>query len=214
MLDFSISQNRMEHTLRQWMIFSALAISTTAFSEFNATNRSVNGTGETLNAHQCEVGLRALSCGVSDDFMLTSPTLSILTGESELEARYRFQLPENVRITPALIAGSPVHFGARIDFGINLGADLEHSLTFTTETNWAAKGDIPVPKYSPDRAYRFTSYLGGEYDYYNFGNVAYIGVSRRVPYVGYTWAWEHFHLGIITSNLSRYFPVPYFYWRF
>lgn len=198
------------------LICSMLVVGPATFAqaEFSATNRSINGTGETLTAHQCEVGFRALSCGVTDDLLFSAPTLSVLTGHSEVETRLRFRLPKDTRITPAFIAGSPLHFGARTDFGIDLGPEKEHSLTLTLETNWAAKTDIPVKKYAPDKAYRFTSYIGGEYDYYILGNILYGGVSRRVPYFGFTYGWEHFHLGFITSPLSNFLPLPYFYWRF
>ena len=200
--------------LRNILLTVGIGISGSAAAEFGPTNRSINGTGETLAANKCEVGLRTLACGVTDNVLISAPMLSILTGDGEVEMRRRFGLFENMRITPAITAGTPIHFGGRLDLGIDLGMDRQHSVTLTFETKWSAKTAIPVEKYSPDKAYRFTGYLGGEYDFYFAGNVAYIGLVRQVPYLGYTWAWEHFHVGLITSNRSRFFPIPYFYWRF
>lgn len=146
--------------------------------------------------------------------MAVAPTLAILTGISEFEMRYRIGFPSSMRLSPALIAGTPVHFGGRIDGGMDFGSSREHSVTLTAESDWAAKTELPVEDYAPDKAYRFTRYIGGEYDYYNRGNIAYAGVSRKVPYLGYTWAWTSVRLGLITSPLSRFIPLPYIYWRF
>ena len=55
---------------------------------------------------------------------------------------------------------------------------------------------------------------GLEYDFYHHGNVAYGGISDYILYGGYTWAWTHFHIGLITSPASKFLPFPYVYWRF
>ncbi len=177
---------------------SLLLSSAAASAGFDANERSINGTGETLAQGRYEVGIGSVAYGVTNQTMVRVPTLSILVGAARLEARHKVELGASARATPYVGAETPRHGVAGVDFGLDLGTGREHSLTVGAGAKIGPHGGGDV---------------SAEYDFYHRGNVVYAGVVGRVGYLGYTWAWESFHVGLITSPASGFLPFPYVAWR-
>ena len=181
-------------------------------SGFDAADRSINGTGETLKNGTYELGLGSLAYGVRDDWLVRLPTLSLLVGAARAEVRTRFKPAERWRVSPYVGVETPRYGVAGIDAGWDLGTERQHSLTAGAGLRY---GPIPWPlvkrpKYWQDETRPRASF---EYDYYHRGNAFYAGVFDAIGYVGYTWAWPCFHIGMIASPRSSFIPFPYLFWR-
>ncbi len=181
-------------------------------SGFDAADRSVNGTGETLKAGAFEVGVGSVAYGVADDVLVRLPTLSLLVGSGRAEVRYRSSLSARWRLSPYVALETPRHAGAGADLGWDLGDRKQHSLTAGLGVRYGpiAWPGQRKPKTWQDQALPRATF---EYDYYHRGNVVYAGVFDALGYVGYTWAWDSFHAGLISSPASGFYPFPYVYWR-
>lgn len=197
-----------------------------AQAEFNPSERSINGTGESLSKGKTQLGFSDLYYGLSDYTTIGVPTLSVLAGRGVFEIRRKIEIGDRWRLTPALFLGptpypeslrkfgfesdnaSPyVQFSS--DLGVDLGASRQHSLNMGL--------DLRVVQGVSDQGEKKHRVLGDlrpEYDYYHGGNLFYVGAQRQLPYVGYTWAWKNIHLGLITSPYSYFIPLPYAYLRF
>lgn len=199
-----------------------------AVAALNPEAPSINGTAETLRQGNGEIGLASFSYGLTDELMLTVPTLPLLFGEVGAGVKYRFQLSDRVMLTPGLSASavqefdldddestSKIEFVPRGSLGLTVYLDSEkrHSLSLNVSGgknavyNWAERNN-------PDKRveYKMGVSLYPEYDYYtDSGNLFWIGAAGLLPVYGFTWAWEHFHVGLGAVGII---PFPYFYWRF
>jgi hypothetical protein len=204
-----------------------IAFCGSARAEYGERNRSINGTGETLAARSFELNINTLNYGLTDDWMIAVPSLSIFTGRGAVEVRRKWMLDARWRVTPSLSAGPvpvPNYFqsaGFQFDapptpysqFSVDLGADSGD----VRQHSWNSGLDLRFTRGIDNRGERTTRVLGDlrfEYDYYTNGNLLYVGIGRKVPYLGYTWAWRRVYFGLVTSPLSYLIPLPYLFFRF
>lgn len=205
-------------------LFSAILSPCVASAEFSPKSRSINATAETLPQGRGEIGFASLSLGATDDLMVTIPTLPLLLGALSVGARYRIAPSPSLRISPEVgltfVAGGIYAQGA-LGFGLNLGSQLRHAITIKAnltpigelEFDGFGEGDNTIGennKDTDDTTYHISAMVN--YDYYTAdGNLFFAGLLGIAPYLGYTWAWQHFHAGV---GLFTIFPYAYFYWRF
>lgn len=213
-----------------WVVvsFFLLPVSQVALAAFSSMAPSINGTAETLRQGNGEIGLASFSYGLTDELMLTVPTLPLLFGEVGAGVKYRFQLSNNVMVTPGISASaaqltegddndgaSQVVFIPRGSLGFTIYLDdaKRHSLSLNVSGgknavyNWAQRNNA-------DKRVEYKTGLSvyPEYDYYTEGgNLFWIGAAGLLPVYGFTWAWDHFHVGLGAIGII---PFPYFYWRF
>jgi hypothetical protein len=209
-----------------------IAQSLTAFGEFSGKQRSINNTGETLPSGSGEIGLASFSYGMTESLMLTVPTLPLVFGSIAAQINYQIKLGSNLRLTPYAGASLPEYNGEReVEpnfggfFGINAGSRSQHSFAFGLDARIGRsvsfdfdkdeigeKSDVEIT--ITEKKTRSTYILA--YDYYTSGgNLFYVGSLGGLPYYGFTWAWENFHVGILGSPMTVFLPiVPYFYVRF
>jgi hypothetical protein len=197
-----------------------------AFAEFNAEERSINATGDTLTKGTYQLGFTDIHYGITDDITLGLPALSLIAGRGALELRKKFTLPRNWRFTPALSSGPVPYpeiarkFGFEVDrpkpyfqlsqdLGLDWGESLQHSANLGLDVR-----AIDTVKKDGGTRKKFLGDLRFEYDFYHAGNLFYVGLQRQLPYVGFTWAWRRVHTGIVSSPLSYFIPLPYVYFRF
>lgn len=183
-----------------------------ALAEFTGENRSINGTGETLPDGDFELGMTSASYGLSQDLMLQAPSLATLFGFGRIELRRRFRLEGDQRLTSYVFGETPKKFGIGSDYGWNFGSDHSHSLTaggrvqFTRRLEGTSSGrrsrlhTIAIPNF--------------EYDFYSNGNDSYLGIADYIPYVGHTWSFSFWNIGLIATPLTSMVPLPYVYVRF
>jgi hypothetical protein len=203
-----------------------------AFARFDEQNRSINGTAETLPSGGIEVGVSSLSLGVSDHIMLSIPSFPLLTGKLNARADVRLQLG-NLRVTPHVGANfirvddvDAVAPAAGFGIGFSGGDRRQHSFAVIMSSDYGPTLDVSLSErgFPPrlrvesreDGAYRINTTLQVEYDYYtNSGNLFYIGSMDRLPYWGFTWAFETIHFGFLGIPATAMLPiVPYLYLRF
>ncbi|MEY4630949.1 MAG: hypothetical protein RIQ81_1069 [Pseudomonadota bacterium] len=223
-------------------------VSTPAWPALNETERSVEQTGETLQPGRYELSITKLMYGVSDGFMLETNYLYDLFSAPSLGASMRFQLPKGLRITPYAryfhsVAGKWdwATWRAGTTLGITRGERKQHSFAVTisgkSEPYLDLGGDDPETGFANDQATwrkRNRIWMGFDYSYYTpAGNLAFIGSDMMIPYMGFTWAWNHVHAGFllvemnswsvnsylpvnskINANFSYFIPVPYVFLRF
>lgn len=185
------------------LILAAATGAESARAELSAAHPSINGTGETLPDGESELGIGSAAYGVTSDWMVRIPTLSLLVGYGRAEARYR-QTFDAFRVSPYLFAETPEHGGAGADLGTNLGVADAHSITAGGRARYGRSRGKVRTVFRPN----------AEYDFYHDGNVAFVGMSDWLLYGGYTWGWSSFHLGLIMSPAGGLLPYPYVYWRF
>lgn len=198
----------------------------TARAEFNESERSITGTGESLHKGKTQLGFSDLYYGITDYTTIGLPTLSVLAGRGAVELRQKFDLGHGWRLTPAFSLGpAPYPEAARrygfesdnsapyvqfsSDLGVDLGDARQHSLNLGLDLR-VVQGVSDVG----EKKRRVLGDLRPEYDFYTGGNLFYVGVQRQLPYVGYTWAWKNIHLGLVSSPFSYFIPLPYMYLRF
>ena len=183
-------------------------------AQFSLNRRSINATGEVLPRHECELSVTHLACGASDTTMISAPTLIILTGRNDFEVKRKFLVSDKFRISPRLIAGSPVQFAGAIDLGGNFGDESQHSLNIGFEDRLLGKSSQPIQEDNALNEYRWRRIWMAEYDYYFSGQLSYIGHENGLIYFGITFGNGDWFYGAVTSPKSRYFPLPYVYVRF
>lgn len=204
---------------RALVALAALA-SGTALAKFNGRERSINGTGETLPEGSAELGFTTFAFGVTDQLMLSLPTLPLLNGAIGIEARYKLSLNRNVRVSP--FAG--IGYGTNSDEpAANAGAvfgfdstDRRHSFDLGAQIRRYPKFVVREKSDEESDDAVATRVLGQlEYNHYTRGgNLFYLGAWGGMPYWGFTWAWENVHLGLIGALPTMFIPLPYIYLRF
>jgi hypothetical protein len=195
------------------LVASALCAST-VYAQFSSSRRSINGTGEVLPAKECELSLVHLACGVSETLTVTAPTAVILTGQSDIGLRQKFMLGDAWRVTPRIAFGTPIQFGVGADLGWDIDPARQHSLTIGAEWRLREKTDQPIQDGLAKDQYTVALTPSGDYTYYWSGHALYAGATGAVPYLGATYSFGDFFLGLVTSPKSRFVPLPYAYVRF
>ena len=183
-----------------------------AQAEFSKSQRSINGTSETLKANEWELGLSTTHVGLGDDWLLSAPSLASLVGYGRLELRHRIKHNDSFQTSPYVFAETPRKYGMGTNFGFAFGESQEHSLTVGGRVQFTSRvhGTTHGPRSSPH-----TKLLPNvEYDFYARGNVSYIGIADYMIYFGHTWAFDFWHIGLIASPRSGMIPLPYIYVRF
>lgn len=188
-----------------------LALPWTAYGAFDDEHRSINGTGETLAKGAYELGSTGLSYGIDDDLLLQMPATSLLFARGSLAAKYRVK-GEHRRITPGLEIGSTAYVAGGADFGWDLGESYNHSVTLTPKLYLERRAMIYEGR--SQRRWVVSLELNGEYDFYHAGNLVFVGLISSLPFVGYTWGFESFYCGLVSSPRSYFIPFPFVYWRF
>lgn len=192
---------------------ACVSFATAAKAEFDATHRSINGTGEVLGAQEVEAGLQQIAIGLGDSWQITAPSLAAWVGYGKLEVKKRFGMADEQRVSPyaGLTASRRAYVG--VDYGWDFGDQRQHSLTLGGKLLYR-----PLAKPGGDGRVGVKAHPlflpNGEYDYYWNGNVSYGGIADYLPYIGHTWAWDSFHIGLILSPQAGFIPLPYVYWRF
>lgn len=210
----------------------AFALSNAANAEFGPHKPSINGTSETLPQGNAEVGFSTLSYGVTDEFMLSIPTLPmIFAGPGQIDARYKIAINNAARVSPD--ASLFFHEGL-VSFAAGATLGLDFGKTSGSKKGAAAYNslDIGAKVVSLRSAYRPKSVeeekayvwdLGGNYlhstiefnHYTDSSNLFYVGATNSYgPYMGFTWGFESVHVGLVSSLPTMYIPCPYIYWRF
>ena len=188
-----------------------LAFAWNAYGAFDETNRSINGTGETLSKDTYELGSTGFAYGIDDDLMLQTPATSLLFARGSVGVKYRLK-GERRRITPGIELGTSAYMAGGADFGWDLGESAQHSLTFTPKLYLERRAVIADGR--SQRKWVVSLELNGEYDFYHGGNLAFVGLVSSLPFVGYTWGFDSFYCGVVSSPRSYFLPFPFVYWRF
>ncbi len=187
-------------------------------AKFSEKERSINATAETLPENSGEIGFASFSFGVTDNTMITVPTLPLFIGGSvSVNVRHKFSLTDKVILSPNAGAGyyfsngGGFLYNAGLALGINF--DSKHALTFGGNLTNAprlekdAAGEYYVASSDTPYGAPFVNY-----DFYrDNGDLVWVGLYSLVPVAGYTWAWENFHFG---AGLATILPFVYLYWRF
>jgi len=209
------------------IVFSLLC-SSHALAKFDGlTQRSINGTSETLPEGNVELGFTTFSYGITDDLMISVPTLPLVFGQISVGAKYKVSLNSNFRFSPEAQVGTYQMTGATYAAGgFSLGLDLPNSRStidlgagfarMRDKTNLALFKSNSTDK-DADNIVIVTAVTGKvEFNHYTSGgNLFYLGANTIAPiYLGFTWAWENVHFGIISSLNSVFIPLPYIYVRF
>lgn len=206
------------------MLLSAFA--NIAHGEFNAKERSINGTGETLSKKSVQLGFMDAHYGITDDITVSVPALSLIAGRGAFELRKKFALGQNWRLTPALSSGPVPYYEMARKFGfevdrpkpyVQLATDLGRSWGSGLQHSANVGLDLRMVEGMAKTGGTKKRYLGDvrfEYDYYYASNLFYLGLQRQLPYIGLTWGWKRVHLGVVSSPLSYFIPLPYLYFRF
>jgi hypothetical protein len=209
------------------MAVVGLFASVPAFASFDGEkHRSINGTSETLRQGNAELGLASFSYGITNELMLTVPTLPLVVGQVAAGARYKVNLNSNLRISPEAYVGtyanSDLVYG---NVGATVGVDLPHSkntldfafnVTRMRDTNWDDAFDSKSSNENSNSVSVTQATGRVEFNHYTNGsNLFYVGVdSSALLYGGFTWAWENVHVGLLSSAPTLFFPLPYIYVRF
>ncbi len=182
-----------------------------AIASFSSSKRSINGTGETLNEGEFELGISSLHYGVDDSWLLTTPSLMTFVGYGRAELRRKFKWNEQ-RISPYVAARTPRIYSLGSDYGLDFGEDKSQSLTIGGRVDFRPR--VHSATHGP-RSKLHTQFLPNvEYDYYLNGDLVYVGIAEYRAYLGYTWAFKNWHLGLITGPANNFIPLPYVYLRF
>jgi hypothetical protein len=209
--------------MRKIIALAVLMSSTQALARFDAKEqRSINGTAETLPQGNVELGFASFSYGITNELMLSVPTLPFVSGLFSVGAKYKLDINSKFRVSPEAHIGSyPSDSIAYASGGATLGVDLPNSRntidfgSHIVHMKSAPLSDVLDGDKHDDKV--FTGATGRvEFNHYTQGgNLFYTGLaSLSGLYVGFTWAWENVHMGIISSTASLYFPLPYIYARF
>lgn len=207
-----------------------IGISTQVFAAFNREEApSINGTGQVLKQGKGEVGFATFSYGLTDQVQISVPTLGLVAGAIGVSGSYKHDVKEGMWLTPSLGTGfnlstKQLSASGVLTAGFNAGERSTVSLglaySFVGEATVSSSTSAEEES-SLDKVTTAANGVAGtfEYDMYTLGgNLFYVGVvggsAIVVPYLGFTWAWENFHLGIVSSLASLFVPLPYLYWRF
>lgn len=189
-----------------------LLMSETVRAEFSQSQRSINGTSETLQANEWELGLSSTHVGLSDDWMLSAPSLASLVGYGRVEIRHRMKLEGSSQASPYVFAETPRKYGAGTNFGFGFGESRQHSLTLGGRIQFTPR--LHGTTHGPRSRLHTQALPNVEYDFYSRGNVTYVGIADYILYFGHTWAFDFWHIGLIASPRSGMIPLPYVYVRF
>jgi hypothetical protein len=202
--------------------------SATAQAAYDEKNRSIGYTAETLEDGNSEIGLATFSYGVTDDLMLSLPTTGYLFGLSSADLKYRIEVSPSFAIAPSVGAG--IYWGDEAEFSGNARLNATYRFgngrhALSVGAGVAQENVISFEDTAKDKAeFGFGWYLN--YDWYlSNGNLLYAGLLGTIPYLGHTWAWEHFHFGLGLADVGLgdddkdtgaefVLPYLYFYWRF
>jgi hypothetical protein len=213
--------------LKKTMALSCLLASPQAFARFNGKEqRSINGTSETLPQGNVELGFTSFSYGITNELMLSIPTFPLAAGQVSVGGKYKFDINSNFRLSPEAYIGS--YINSSIGYasgGLTLGVDLPHSrntLDFGTHIVHMKSNSLKLALNEQNNSKNdsdtvVTAAAGrAEFNHYTTGgNLFYTGLaSFSGLYLGFTWAWENVHFGLISSTPSLYLPLPYLYMRF
>lgn len=195
-------------------VFSLLCclFTSTAQADFSAQNRSINATGETLHEGEIELGLMGAYYGLSDEWMLEAPSLTTLLGYGRVELRRRFRLEGDQRVSPYLFGETPKKYGFGSDYGWDFGPDKAQSLTIGLRLQFTQR--LAGTSAGPRSQLHTLALPNLEYDYYARGNVFYAGFADYIPYLGYTWSFSFWNIGLVASPYTSMIPLPYVYIRF
>lgn len=145
--------------------------------------------------------------------MLQTPATSLLFARGSIGAKYKLKDgSEHFRITPGLELGNTVYMAGAADFGWDLGDAHNHSITISPKLYLQRRAMIAEGR--SQRKWVISLELNGEYDFYQSGNLAFVGLISSSPYVGYTWGFDNFYCGVVSSPMSYFIPFPFAYWRF
>ena len=199
--------------LRLFFASLLLSVATPLTAELSNSSRSIHGTGETLAAGTYELGIGSVAYGLTDDWLIAVPTLSLIVGYGRAEARHKFTLTPALRVSPFTFVETFHRLGAGSYVGFDFGSGSAHSITLGAAV---ISDRRPVVDENGDARIerRMLPQWSLEYDWYNAGNLWYVGVDRYILYLGHTWAWSSVHTGLITSPRSGFLPLPYICWRF
>ncbi len=188
---------------------AAGATGAAARADFSGARRSINGTGETLPAGEGEIGLASVAYGLNADWQLTLPAAAALVGYGALSIKRRWALGDGQRVAPYAGLETPRHVQAGVDYGWDLGSARQHSVAVGGRLRYG-----PLGRRGLAGKVRALVLPRAEYDYYWRGNVSYAGMSDYVLYLGHTWAFASWHIGLTLSPATGFLPLPYAYWRF
>lgn len=187
-------------------IFALVLGAFVARAEFTPDQPSIQGTGEVLPEGRAEVGLSEIAYGVTDDTMVRVPSALMLVGYGKVELRHRVRVGEATRVSPYVDVETPRHVGVGSDVGYDFGGSVRQSVSAGARYRYGP--------YATMRKKRGRLIPNFEYDAYIGGNLVYAGMSDYLPYVGYTWAFTSWHVGLIVFPVGGMLPLPYAYWRF
>ena len=208
----------MKHAFKLWVLLTGLS-PLAAQASYGEHERSLNGTGETLRQGGAEVGLATISYGLSDRLMLGLATWPLAFGQASSQLKYKFLLRDNIRLTPYVGGGYDwqAHqgsYGTGATLGFDLGAERRESLSISGGLLHAPPLDLNKPS-APRKQAQNQARVQVEFDHYTQGgNLFYVGALNQSLYAGFTWAWDNFHLGLVSSSAVAFIPLPYLYWRF
>lgn len=194
------------------LALGATGLAPFAFAEFTDRSPSINGTGETLPKGQYELGLMETDYGLTDDWLIRAPSAALLVGYGRVEVRRRFQFENDVRLSPYVFAETPRKIGIGADYGFGFGSGKEQSLTVGARAQFTPR--MEQVKTGPRSRTHAGIIPNIEYDYYARGNDFYAGIADYIPYIGHTWSFKVWHVGLILSPYTSMIPLPYAYIRF
>ncbi len=194
------------------LMLGSLAITDSLQADFSSDNRSINGTGETLNEGEFELGLMGAYYGLSDDWMMMLPSVNALLGYGRAELRRRFRLDDGQRVSPYIFGETPKKYGLGSDYGWDFGEGKAHSVTIGGRVQFTQR--LRGTTAGPRSRLHTIALPNMEYDYYARGNVLYVGFADYIPYFGHTWSFSFWNIGLIASPYTSMIPLPYVYIRF
>ncbi|MBC7531342.1 MAG: hypothetical protein H7318_07175 [Oligoflexus sp.] len=156
-----------------------------------------------------ELGLMGAYYGLSDDWMLQTPSLTTLLGYGRAELRRRFRLEGDQRVSPYIFAETPKKYGFGSDYGWDFGEDKAQSLTVGMRLQFTQR--LAGTSAGPRSRLHTLALPNLEYDYYAGGNVFYAGFAEYIPYLGHTWSFGFWNIGLIASPYTSMIPMPYVY---
>ena len=196
--------------LKVAILLSVVSLQSPAEAAFGKKQPSINGTGETLSQGSAELGFLSFSYGVTDQLMLSIPTLPLLRGLTSVSGRYKIELGNNMRFSPtasvyhvsqtgmdsALGAGGGFILG--FDFGKSETKDENNNNIKSVQAKQSSYNSIDFgatllsTKYSllslqvgdseKDISFRLTQVAGQlEFNHYTeAGNLFYVGGSNSL----------------------------------
>ena len=190
-----------------------------ASAEFSKGTPSINGTSELLGDGRGEIVFTSLSYGATEKLTLTIPTIPLLYRAVSLGGRYRAYDNGSIVVAPEGSVGfwnRITIYSAGLGSTVRVGSSKRHTFTgkgkvsyvpkFNLSTRFVETSDsveseiveLKIEDQNDLNSQLTTSFRPSvEYDYYtSSGNLAYLGFEG-VPYLGFTWAWDSVHAGVV-----------------